>query len=50
MAACRHSLALQEQAGLPREEHWWVYLSALLLSFFGDGAFIIYAERSRQIH
>ena len=42
-------LALQEQAGLPREEHWWVYLSALLLSFFAMVPFIIYAERQRQI-
>ncbi|PKM28988.1 MAG: MFS transporter [Gammaproteobacteria bacterium HGW-Gammaproteobacteria-11] len=42
-------LALQEQAGLPREEHWWVYLAALLLSFFAMVPFIIYAERQRQV-
>lgn len=42
-------LALQEQAGLPRESHWWVYLTALLLSFVGMVPLIIYAERQRQI-
>ncbi|OWL84680.1 MFS transporter [Halopseudomonas aestusnigri] len=42
-------LALQQQAGLPKEEHWWVYLAALLLSFFGMVPFIIYAERQRQM-
>lgn len=42
-------LALQEQAGLPREEHWWVYLAALLLSFIAMVPLIIYAERQRQI-
>src|SRR5690554_502726 len=42
-------LALQEQAGLPRESHWWVYLTALLLSFVAMVPLIIYAERQRQI-
>ena len=42
-------LALQEQAGLPREDHWWVYLTALLLSFVAMVPLIIYAERRRQI-
>lgn len=42
-------LALQEYAGLPREDHWWVYLAALLLSFVGMVPLIIYAERRRQI-
>lgn len=42
-------LALQEQAGLPRESHWWVYLTALLLSFIGMVPLIIYAERQRRI-
>ena len=27
-------LALVEKAGLPKEQHWWVYLTALLISFF----------------
>lgn len=42
-------LALQQQAGLAKEDHWWVYLAALLLSFFGMVPFIIYAERQRQM-
>ncbi|MEH6567188.1 MAG: MFS transporter [Halopseudomonas sp.] len=42
-------LALQQHAGLPREEHWWVYLAALLISFFGMVPFIIYAEKQRQM-
>lgn len=42
-------LALQEHAGLPRESHWWVYLTALLLSFVGMVPLIIYAERKRRI-
>jgi MFS family permease len=42
-------LALQERAGLPREDHWWVYLCALLISFFAMVPFIIYAERQRQV-
>src|SRR5690606_6285969 len=28
-------LALVEQAALPKDEHWWVYLTALLIGFFG---------------
>ncbi|MGY8829617.1 MAG: MFS transporter, partial [Pseudomonadales bacterium] len=28
-------LALVEQGGLAKEEHWWVYLTALLVGFFG---------------
>lgn len=42
-------LALQERAGLPREEHWWVYFCALLISFFAMVPFIIFAERKRQV-
>ncbi|WP_373389414.1 MFS transporter [Pseudomonas alcaligenes] len=42
-------LALVEQGGLAREEHWWVYLSALLIGFFGMVPFIIYAEKRRQM-
>ena len=42
-------LALQQQALLPKEEHWWVYLAALLISFFGMVPFIIYAEKQRQM-
>lgn len=42
-------LALQEHAGLPAEQHWWVYLAALLLSFCIMVPFIIYAERQRRM-
>ncbi|WP_437882425.1 MFS transporter [Pseudomonas sp. LRF_L74] len=42
-------LALVEQGGLPKEEHWWVYLSALLLGFFGMVPFIIYGEKMRRM-
>jgi predicted MFS family arabinose efflux permease len=42
-------LALVEQGGLAKEEHWWVYLSALLIGFFGMVPFIIYGEKKRQM-
>ena len=42
-------LALVSQGGLPKEEHWWVYLSALLVGFFGMIPFIIYAEKKRRM-
>lgn len=42
-------LALVEQGGLPREEHWWVYLTALLIGFFGMVPFIIYGEKKRRM-
>ncbi|SDH72005.1 MFS transporter [Pseudomonas panipatensis] len=42
-------LALVERAGLPKEQHWWVYLTALLVGFFGMVPFIIYAEKKRQM-
>ncbi|MCF7203900.1 MFS transporter [Pseudomonas oligotrophica] len=42
-------LALVEQGGLPREQHWWVYLTALLVGFFGMVPFIIYGEKKRQM-
>jgi len=42
-------LALVEQGGLVKEEHWWVYLSALLIGFFGMVPFIIYAEKKRRM-
>ncbi|MCQ4348369.1 MFS transporter [Pseudomonas stutzeri] len=42
-------LALVERGGLPREEHWWVYLIGLLLGFFAMIPFIIYGERRRQM-
>ncbi|MBC3948869.1 MFS transporter [Pseudomonas folii] len=42
-------LALVTKAGLPKEEHWWVYLTALLISFFAMIPFIIYGEKKRQM-
>lgn len=42
-------LALVERAGLPKEQHWWVYLTALLVGFFAMIPFIIYAEKKRQM-
>lgn len=42
-------LALVEQGGLPKEHHWWVYLTALAIGFFGMIPFIIYGEKKRQM-
>jgi len=42
-------LALVESGNLPREQHWWVYLAALLIGFFAMLPFMIYAEKKRQI-
>jgi len=41
-------LSLQN-VGLPREQHWWVYLAALLIGFFAMLPFLIIAEKKRQI-
>lgn len=37
--------ALLVQAGLPREHHWWVYLPAVLASFFVMGASLFPLEK-----
>lgn len=42
-------LALVEQGGLPKEEHWWVYLISLFVGFFAMLPFIIYSETKRQM-
>ncbi|MBD1553039.1 MFS transporter [Pseudomonas typographi] len=42
-------LALVDRAGLPKEQHWWVYLTALFVSFFAMVPFIIYGEKKRQM-
>ena len=43
------TLALVERAGLPKEQHWWVYLTALVVSFFAMIPFIIYGEKKRKM-
>ena len=45
MASFVALLALVEKAGLPKQ-HWWVYLTALLVGFFGMVPFIIYGEKN----
>ncbi len=42
-------LALQNLAGLPREEHWWVYLLTMIVSFFAMVPFIVIGEKKRMI-
>ncbi|MCU1726384.1 MFS transporter [Pseudomonas sp. 7P_10.2_Bac1] len=42
-------LAFVEKGGLPKEQHWWVYLTALLISFFAMIPFIIYGEKKRKM-
>ncbi|UAW98117.1 MFS transporter [Halopseudomonas nanhaiensis] len=42
-------LALQDRGGLPTSQHWWVYLSALLVSFVAMVPAIFYAERKRRV-
>ncbi|TBU92645.1 MFS transporter [Stutzerimonas kirkiae] len=42
-------LALVDLGGLPREEHWWVYLVALLAGFVGMIPFIVYGEKKRRM-
>ncbi|MCL6270071.1 MFS transporter [Sansalvadorimonas sp. 2012CJ34-2] len=42
-------LALQNLAGLPREEHWWVYLVTMVISFFAMVPFIVIGEKKRMI-
>jgi MFS family permease len=42
-------LALVERGGLAKEEHWWVYLTALLVGFVAMLPFIIYGEKKRRM-
>ncbi|WP_207905946.1 MFS transporter [Aestuariirhabdus litorea] len=42
-------LALQGEAGLPREQHWWVYLLCLFAAFVAMVPFIIIGEKKRQL-
>ncbi len=42
-------LVLMEQGGLPRDEHWWVYVIAMVAGFVIMVPFIIYSEKKRQL-
>lgn len=42
-------LVLVEQGKLPREEHWWVYVIAMVTGFVAMIPFIIYSEKQRQL-
>lgn len=42
-------LVLVEQGGLPRDEHWWVYVVAMITGFVAMVPFIIYSEKQRQL-
>lgn len=42
-------LALVHEGGLAKEQHWWVYLTAMLIGFFGMLPFVIYGEKRRRL-
>lgn len=42
-------LSMIQRAGIAAEEHWWVYLSVMVLSFFAMVPFIIIGEKLRKI-
>ena len=42
-------ITLQQKLGLPGEEHWLVYLTVMVLSFFAMVPFIIYGEKKQQM-
>lgn len=42
-------LLLVEQGGLPRDEHWWVYVVAMVTGFVLMVPFITYSEKKRQL-
>ncbi len=42
-------ITLQQKLNLPGEEHWLVYLTVMLLSFFAMIPFIIYGEKKQQM-
>ncbi len=41
--------ALVESAGIAKDDHWWVYLSVMILSFFAMVPFIIIGEKKRKL-
>jgi len=42
-------ISLKNYASLPLNEHWWVYLTVLLISFVAMLPFIILGEKKRQM-
>lgn len=40
---------LQQQLSLPSEEHWWVYLTVMVFSFFAMVPFIIFGEKKQEM-
>lgn len=40
---------LQQQLNMPGEEHWWVYLTVMMFSFFAMVPFIIFGEKKQQM-
>lgn len=43
-------VVLLTEAGLPKEQHWWVYLVAFIGSALGMIPMIIYGEKKRKLH
>jgi MFS family permease len=41
--------SLLEQVKMPASDHWWVYLTVMLLSFFAMVPFIIVGEKKRKM-
>ncbi len=42
-------MSLQQELNLPAEEHWWVYLTVMLTSFFAMVPFIIVGEKKQKM-
>ncbi|MFE8072935.1 MFS transporter [Marinobacteraceae bacterium S3BR75-40.1] len=42
-------LMLEQEVGLDRSQHWWVYLSVMVVSFFAMVPFIIVGEKYRRM-
>jgi MFS family permease len=42
-------LAMIERAGIEKDEHWWIYLSVMVVAFFSMVPFIIVGEKMRKM-
>lgn len=42
-------LALRDSAGLPADQHWWVYLTVMLVALAAMVPFVIKAEKQRRM-